>query len=46
MKISAVVIPMNNNPRNYKIKIVEEMHDEYLADMFNGNNTIYVKPGV
>lgn len=30
----------------YKIKIVEEMHDEYLASMFNNNNVIYVKPGV
>ena len=40
------VIPMNKIPHNYKIKIVEEMHDEYLVDMFNSNNTIYVKPGV
>lgn len=37
---------MNKIPQNYKIKIVEEMHDEYLADMFNGRNTIYVKPGI
>lgn len=37
---------MNKIPQNYKIKIVEEMHDEYLADMFNGSNTIYVKPGI
>lgn len=37
---------MNKIPQNYKIKIVEEMQDEYLADMFNDNNTIYVKPGV
>lgn len=40
------VMPMNKIPQNYKIKIVEEMQDEYLADMFNGNNTIYVKPGI
>ena len=37
---------MNKIPDNYKIKIVEEMNDEYLSDMFNGNNTIYVRPGV
>ena len=32
--------------KNYKIKIVEEMTDEYLSDMFSDNNIIYVKPGV
>ena len=32
--------------KNYKIKIVEEMRDEYLSDMFSDNNIIYVKPGV
>ena len=37
---------MNKIPQNYRIKIVEEMQDEYLADMFNGSNTIYVKPGI
>ena len=37
---------MNKIPQNYKIKIVDEMQDEYLADMFNGSNTIYVKPGI
>ena len=37
---------MNKVPQNYKIKIVEQMKDEYLADMFNGSNTIYVKPGI
>ena len=37
---------MNNMYSNYKIKIVEGMNDEYLSDMFNGSNTIYVKPGV
>ena len=37
---------MNNMYSNYKIKIVEEMNDEYLSDMFNGSNTVYVKPGV
>lgn len=40
------VIPMNKIPHNYKIKIVDEMQDEYLTDMFNGSKTIYVKPGV
>lgn len=40
------VMPMNKIPQNYKIKIVEEMQDEYLEEMFSGNNTIYVKPGV
>lgn len=29
-----------------KIKIVEEMNDEYLSDLVNGGNTIYVKPGI
>lgn len=37
---------MNRIPPNYKIKIVEEMQDEYLVDMFNGSNAIYVKPGI
>ena len=29
-----------------KIKIVEEMNDEYLSDLVNGGNTVYVKPGI
>lgn len=29
-----------------KIKIVEEMNDEYLSDLINGGNTVYVKPGI
>lgn len=29
-----------------KIKIVEEMSDEYLLDLINGANTVYVKPGI
>ena len=29
-----------------KIKIVEEMNDEYLLDLVNGGNTVYVKPGI
>ena len=37
---------MNKIPSNYTLKIVEEMKDEYLADMFSGRNTIYVKPGI
>lgn len=31
---------------NMVFKIVDEMHDEYLTDFFNGSNVIYVKPGV
>ena len=30
----------------YKIKIVEDMHDEYLENMFTDYDTVYVKPGV
>lgn len=37
---------MNKIPNNYILRIVDEMNDEYLADMFNGSNTIYVKPGI
>ena len=29
-----------------RIKIVEEMNDEYLSDLINGGNTVYVKPGI
>ena len=29
-----------------KIKIVEEMSDEYLSDLVSGGNTVYVKPGI
>ena len=32
--------------RQMKIKIVEEMNDEYLSDLVNGGNTVYVKPGI
>lgn len=31
---------------NYQIKIVDEMNDDYLSDMFTNNNVIYVKPGI
>ena len=37
---------MSRTLKNYTLKIVEDMSDEYLLDMFNGNSTIYVKPGV
>ena len=29
-----------------RIKIVEEMNDEYLSDLINGANTVSVKPGI
>ena len=29
-----------------KIKIVEEINDDYLSDLINGGNTVYVKPGI
>ena len=32
--------------RNYQLKIVDEMNDDYLADMFSDDCPIYVKPGV
>ena len=31
---------------DYQIKIVNEMNDDYLSDMFTNNNIIYVKPGI
>lgn len=31
---------------DYQIKIVDEMNDDYLSDMFTNNNIIYVKPGI
>lgn len=31
--------------KKYNIKIVEEMNDAFLSDMFNGSCTIYLKPG-
>lgn len=31
---------------DYQIKIVDEMNDDYLSDMFTNNNVIYVKPGI
>lgn len=37
---------MNKVLKNYTLKIVEDMNDEYLLDVFSGNSTIYVKPGV
>ena len=37
---------MNQLNRNYKIKIIEDMKDEYLDDLFTNCDTVYVKPGV
>lgn len=30
----------------WKIKIVEEMEDEFLSDIMNDGNTVYVRPGI
>lgn len=37
---------MNKIPKNYKIKIINEIQDEDLYKMFNDDNVVYVKPGV
>lgn len=37
---------MSQVNHKYKIKIVEDMHDEYLENMFTDYDTVYVKPGV
>ena len=37
---------MNQLNHNYKIKIIEDMKDEYLDDLFTNYDTVYVKPGV
>lgn len=37
---------MSQMRHKYKIKIVEEMNDEYLENMFTDYDTVYVKPGV
>ena len=31
---------------NYTIKIIEDMDDSYLSEMFKSNHTVYVRPGV
>lgn len=37
---------MNQLNHNYKIKIIEDMKDEYLDNLFTNCDTVYVKPGV
>ena len=34
------------NFNNYKFKIIEDIGDENLLDMFNTDNVVYVKPGI
>ena len=34
------------NLNNYKFKIIENIDDESLLDMFSSDNIVYVKPGV
>lgn len=31
---------------NYTIKIIDDMDDSYLSEMFKSNHTVYVRPGV
>ena len=37
---------MNDTGTHYTLKIVEDMNDEYLSEMFSNNKTVYVKPGI
>ena len=40
-------IPMNDLSFNdYKFKIIDNIDDEDLLNMFDSNNVVYVKPGV